>query len=290
MRKSNAMTHLFLLPAVLTFLVLTVYPLAYAVITSFYELDFLKGDTSFVGLDNFKNLFEHDVFWVSLRNTIIFVIAAVLMEVLLGTALAIYFNSVKGKGLKLIRTAILLPMLLPPITVALTWKMMYDYQFGIINYIIGWFGIAPIEWLSSSNLALLSIIITDVWQWTPFVFLIVFASLQAIPEDIYESASVFGANAAQCLRYITLPLLKPTIILVLLLRTIDTFQVFDKMYVLTGGGPGNATETITFYIYRYGFKYFETGYATAASIVLVVFIILFSIVYLKRVLRTSNLS
>ncbi|MDL4842527.1 carbohydrate ABC transporter permease [Aquibacillus rhizosphaerae] len=288
MRKSNTMTHIFLLPAVVVFLVLTVYPLLYAVVTSFYELDFLKGDISFIGLDNFNKLFEHDVFWISLRNTIIFVIVAVLMEVLLGTALAIYFNS--GKGLKLIRTAILLPMLLPPITVALTWKMMYDYEFGIINYLLGWIGVAPIEWLSSSNLALLSIIITDVWQWTPFVFLIILASLQAIPEDIYESASVFGANASQCLRYITLPLLKPAIILVLLLRTIDTFQVFEKMYVLTGGGPGNATETITFYIYRHGFRYFETGYATAASIVLVLIIILFSIFYLKRVLKTSNLS
>jgi len=289
MRKSNAMTYIFLLPAVLVFLVLTVYPLLYAFVTSFYQLDFLKGESSFVGLSNFENLFQHQAFWVALKNTIIFVVLAVVLEVVIGTALAIFFHS-DLKGIKIFRTIILLPMLLPPITVALTWKMMYDYEFGIINYLLGWFGIAPVEWLSSADLALFSIIITDVWQWTPFVFLIILASLQALPEEIYESARVCGANAAQCLRYMTIPLLKPAIILVLLLRTIDTFQVFEKMYVLTGGGPGDSTETITFYIYRYGFRYFETGYATAASIVLVAIVILFSIFYLKRVLKTSSLT
>ncbi|WP_096156507.1 carbohydrate ABC transporter permease [Bacillus sp. FJAT-45066] len=287
MRKSHLMTYIFLLPAALVFLVLTVYPLFYAVITSFFHLDFLRGESSFVGLENYRKLFLHDVFWISLKNTFIFVGVAVFFEVLLGTALALFFNA-NIKGVKFFRTIILLPMLLPPITVALTWKMMYDYDFGVLNYLIGLAGFERVEWLSSYQIALYSIIITDIWQWTPFVFLIILASLQAIPEDMYEAARVFGANSVQCLWYITLPLLKPAILLVLLLRTIDTFQVFEKLYVLTGGGPGNSTETITFYIYRYGFRYFETGYATAATIVLVFLIILFSIFYLRRVLKTTS--
>ena len=123
---------------------------------------------------------------------------------------------------------------------------MYDYNFGIFNFLLKTIGLSPVEWLSSTDWALLSVVLTDIWQWTPFVFLVILASLQSIPLEIYESAQVEGASYVQSLRYITLPLLRPALALVLLLRTIDTFRVFDKMYVLTGGGPGNATETITY--------------------------------------------
>jgi multiple sugar transport system permease protein len=120
---------------------------------------------------------------------------------------------------------------------------MYDYNYGIINFIIEVIGRKAIEWLNSPKIALFSIILTDVWQWSPFAFLVIFAYLQSLPQDIYESADVDGANYLQKLRYITLPLIKPAIFLVALLRTIDTFRVFDKVYVMTGGGPGNSTET-----------------------------------------------
>lgn len=190
--------------------------------------------------------------------------------------------------MKLYRTVVLVPMLLPPITVALTWKMMYDYNFGIFNFLLKTIGLSPVEWLSSTDWALLSVVLTDIWQWTPFVFLVILASLQSIPLEIYESAQVEGASYVQSLRYITLPLLRPALALVLLLRTIDTFRVFDKMYVLTGGGPGNATETITYYIYRYGFRYFQTGYAAAASIIMVIMVLILSIPYIKQVIGTAD--
>ena len=267
MRKAEKLTYLFVLPAVVVFLLLTVYPSVYAIVTGFYKIDFIRAKTTFNGLQNYAEILTDDTFWVAVKNTLLFVLLAVVLETLLGTIFALFFNS-GFRFMKLYRTIVLMPMLLPPITVALTWKMMYDYNFGIFNFLLKTIGLSPVEWLSSTKWALFSIILTDIWQWTPFVFLVMLASLQSIPLEIYESTQVEGANYLQSLRYITLPLLRPAFALVLLLRTIDTFRVFDKMYVLTGGGPGNATETITFYVYRYGFRYFHTGYAAAASIIM----------------------
>jgi multiple sugar transport system permease protein len=256
-------------------------------IISFYKIDMIKGESVFIGLKNYIKILQDETFWVSLKNTVVFVMVAVFAEFILGMIFALFFNT-GIKGLKIFRSIVLIPMLLPPITVALTWKMMYAYDYGVFNYILQVLGLTPVEWLSSTKWALASIIFTDIWQWTPFVFLVVLASLQSIPVDIYESAKVFGANTFQCFIHITLPLLKPGLILALLLRTIDTFRIFDKMYTLTGGGPGNSTETITFYIYRHGFKYFETGFSAAAAILMVAIIFLFSTGYIKRVLSTSD--
>ena len=241
----------------------------------------------FYGFQNYAEILTDDTFWVAVKNTLLFVVLAVVFETLLGTLFALFFNS-GFRFMKLYRTVVLVPMLLPPITVALTWKMMYDYNFGIFNFLLKTIGLSPVEWLSSTDWALLSVVLTDIWQWTPFVFLVILASLQSIPLEIYESAQVEGASYVQSLRYITLPLLRPALALVLLLRTIDTFRVFDKMYVLTGGGPGNATETITYYIYRYGFRYFQTGYAAAASIIMVIMVLILSIPYIKQVIGTAD--
>jgi|LSQX01.2.fsa_nt_gb multiple sugar transport system permease protein len=287
MRKAERLTYLFVIPAVVVFALLTVYPLIYAIVTGFYKIDFIKAKTMFYGFQNYAEILTDDTFWVAVKNTLLFVVLAVVFETLLGTVFALFFNS-GFRFMKLYRTIVLVPMLLPPITVALTWKMMYDYNFGIFNFLLKTIGLSPVEWLSSTDWALLSVVLTDIWQWTPFVFLVILASLQSIPLEIYESAQVEGASYVQSLRYITLPLLRPALALVLLLRTIDTFRVFDKMYVLTGGGPGNATETITYYIYRYGFRYFQTGYAAAASIIMVIMVLIFSIPYIKQVIGTAD--
>lgn len=287
MRKAEKITFLFLLPTLVILILLTIYPFFYALFISFREIDLIKDYSIFVGFKNYISILQDENFWVSLINTVKFVFFAVFFEFILGMIFALFFNT-GIKAIKLFRAIVLIPMLLPPITVALTWKMMYAYDTGILNYLLQQIGLQPIEWLSSTKWALFSIIFTDIWQWTPFVFLVVLASLQSIPLELYESAKVFGANTLQCFRNITLPLLKPGLILALLLRTIDTFRVFDKMYTLTGGGPGNATETITFYIYRHGFKYFETGYSAAAAILMVLMILVFSSGYLKRAISTSD--
>lgn len=288
MKKCSKITFVFLAPTIIILLLLTVYPFFYALFISFRKMNLLKGQNVFNGFDNYIALFSDSMFYVAMFNTVKFVVIAVFFEFILGMIFALFFNT-GIKGLKIFRSIVLLPMLLPPITVALTWKMMYAYDTGVLNYLMQKIGLAPVQWLSSSKYALSAIIFTDIWQWTPFVFLVVLASLQSIPMEMYEAAKVFGANKSQVFRYITLPLLKPGLILALLLRTIDTFRIFDKMYTLTGGGPGNSTETITFYIYRHGFKYFESGYSSAAAIIMVIMILILSSGYLKHALSTSDL-
>ena len=207
-------------------------------------------------------------------------------ETILGLLLAVLFNR-KMRYRKILRSIVLIPMMLPPITVALTWKMMYEYDYGVLNHMLGWLGIKPIEWISSTDLALYSIIFTDIWQWTPFAFLVILANLQSISPELYESAQVDGASAFQQFKSITLPLVKTGIYLVVLLRTIDSFRVFDKVYVLTGGGPGHATETLSFYIYRQGFSYFDLGLSAASAIVMVGFILIVSMFYIRSALKSG---
>jgi len=287
-RKAERSIYWFLLPSILLLLIFTFYPTIYEIATSFFKIDYIKNITKFVGTSNYVQGISDPLFIVAVKNTFYFVILAVFFETLLGLILALFFNSLESRYAKFLRSIILIPMLLPPITVALTWKMMYDYNYGVINFLIELFGGKAIEWLNSPKLALLSIILTDIWQWTPFAFLVIFAYLHSLPQDIYESADVDGANYFQKLKYITLPLLKPTIFLTALLRTIDTFRVFDKVYVMTGGGPGNSTETISFYIYRNAFRYFQIGYSSSVAIIMVVIVLLFSTPYIRNLMRSTS--
>ncbi|QSZ27107.1 sugar ABC transporter permease [Aceticella autotrophica] len=288
MKKAEKSIYWFLLPSIFLLLIFTFYPTIYEIATSFFKIDYIKNITKFVGLNNYLQGISDPLFIIAVKNTFYFVILAVFSETLLGLILALFFNSLKSRYEKLLRSIILIPMLLPPITVALTWKMMYDYNYGVINFIVEVFGRKAIEWLNSPKIALFSIILTDIWQWSPFAFLIIFAYLQSLPQDIYESADVDGANYLQKLRYITLPLIKPAIFLVALLRTIDTFRVFDKVYVMTGGGPGNSTETISFYIYRNAFRYFQIGYSSSIAIIMVTIVLLFSMPYIRNLMKSIS--
>lgn len=288
MRKAEKSIYWFLLPSILLLLTFTFYPTIYEIATSFFKIDYIKNITKFVGPNNYLQGISDPLFIVAVKNTFYFVILAVFFETFLGLTLALFFSSLKSRYEKLLRGIMLIPMLLPPITVALTWKMMYDYNYGVINFFIKLFGVKAIEWLNSPKIALFSIILTDIWQWSPFAFLVIFAYLQALPQDIYESADVDGANYLQKLRYITLPLIKPAIFLTALLRTIDTFRVFDKVYVMTGGGPGNSTETISFYIYRNAFRYFQIGYSSSIAIMMVVIVLLFSMPYIRNLMKSIS--
>lgn len=282
MRKAEKITYVFLFPTLIILFIFTFYPMIYETIASFYKIDYIKNIVRFNGIQNYLNLFSDPLLFIAFKNTFVFVVLAVVAEIILGFLFAIFFYFAKLKYERFFRSLTLIPMLLPPITVSLTWKMMYDYNYGIINWFIKNLGGNPIEWLNSSKLALYSIILTDIWQWTPFAFLVLFAHLQALPQELFESAEIDGVNYMQKIMYIVLPLIKPALALVMLLRTIDTFRVFDKVYAMTGGGPGNATETITFYIYRNAFRYFQVGYASSAAIIMVIVVILFSLPYIRN--------
>jgi multiple sugar transport system permease protein len=197
-----------------------------------------------------------------------------------GLGLANLFNKeIKGEGV--IRSAMVLPMVIPSILVGLIWLFMYKRDFGIINYMLGLLNIQPIAWLSTSMNSMAAIIIADVWQWTPFMFLLLLAGLRSLPTEQYESARVDGASSWQIFRYITLPLLRPVITIALVIRSMDAFREFDKIFQLTGGGPGVATETISLFIYRNGFRYFNMGYASAISYLTLIIIIIFSTLYIR---------
>jgi len=208
----------------------------------------------------------------------------------LGLALALLLNhEIRGRGV--FRAALLVPMMLPAVVVGVVWRLMLNPNFGAINGTLKGFGFntEALTWTASPRLALLSVIVVDIWQWTPFVFLVLLAGLQAIPQEPYEAAKIDGSSQWQTFRYVTLPLLKPAILIALLLRTMDLLRVFDQIFILTEGGPGFATETISLYIYRAAFRFFDFGYAAAMSFVLLAITNVISVVYI-RFLQTREAS
>ena len=278
---------LLLLPAFLIILFLTAYPIANVFRLSFYHANYLRGISRPVGLGNYVQLLTDPFFLQGLKNTFVFSITATVAEVLVGLGLALLFN-VPFRGRKVILPLAILPMLFSTMVVCAVWRLMYHYDYGVLNHLLTLIGVGRIEWLADPKLALWSIVLTDIWQWTPMAFLILLAGLQSIPKEFYEAAKVDGATGFNLFRYITLPLLQKYIFLAMLFRSIDTFKIFDKVYALTGGGPGNATETISFYIYRQGFVYFNFGRASAAAVVMFLAVAVVTIFYIRQVLQRGN--
>ena len=272
--------YLLIVPTVFLLLVLTVYPLIYAVIASFHVINIRTGENVFVGFKNFIEIFKDQYFWNAFKNTIIFTGVGVTIEFTLGLILALFLSS-KIVGRNIFRSLLLSPMMLPPIVVAVIFKIIYIPEFGIINWLLGLFGIRGILWEASVHTALPSLILVDIWEWTPFMFLILLAGLQSLPLEPYEAAVVDGASGSQIFRYITFPLLKPVIVIALLLRTMDTLRIFDQIFIMTGGGPANTTETLSLYIYRHGFRFYNIGYATAMSFLLLIFTVIISNFFIK---------
>jgi multiple sugar transport system permease protein len=264
-----------LAPVLAVLLGLAVYPLVYAVRVS------LQSEAGW-GLGNFARLVQDSFFWAALAHTFVYALSALTLEFLLGLGLALLLDR-NLRGRNLFRALLLIPMMLPPVVVGVTWRLLFNPTFGAINGTLKRFGIdtAALTWTASPKLAMLSVIAVDVWQWTPFMFLILLAGLQAIPQEPYEAALIDGANAWQIFRDITLPLLKPAILIALLLRTMDLLRVFDQIFILTEGGPGFATETVSLYIYRTAFRFGDFGYAAAMSFVLLLITNAISVVWLR---------
>ena len=275
---------LFLLPALVIIVFLTVYPLVRVVYLSFYRYNPIRRVERFTGFANYIRLFSDRFFLTGLKNTFLFSVGATVTEVLLGLGLALLFN-VKFRGRKFLLPLVIFPMMFSTMVICAIWRSMYHYDYGIFNYALRSLGFEPIKWLINKDLALWSVVLVDIWQWTPMAFLILLAGLQSIPGELYEAARVDGATGMRLFRHVTLPLLRNHIFLALLLRSIDTFKIFDKVYALTGGGPGTATETISFYIYRQGFTYFNMGRASAAAVVMFLAVSLVSLLYIRQVWR-----
>lgn len=270
-------------PAVFVLLALTVFPFIYALYLSFHDYNWLYLKTrgvSFVGISNFVRLFQDPVFWGSLETTGVYVGGALVLEIVLGMSIALFLNR-EVKFLKRIRPIILIPMMLTPVVIACTFRLIFNYDYGLANYILELLGQSKISWLGTATTARASLIIADVWQWTPFLILIFLAALQAVPKAPLEAADVDGANSWQKFVYIVLPYIKPIVGLGVLLRLMDLMKFFDKIYVLTGGGPGVSTETLPYFIYKVSFKYFQMGYGASISIVTLIILIGISLVLVR---------
>jgi multiple sugar transport system permease protein len=271
--------HWSLLPAVVLFVVLTIYPVANLFRMSVSTIEFAQGSETwtFTPLRNFALLRADEVMPAAVRNTLVFVVAAVAIEMILGLALAIMVAGVtRGKGL--IRTVMILPILVPPVAIGSMWKLLYNYDFGIFNQALTALQLSPLNWLGSTSLALWSVVIVDVWHWVPFVFLILFAAVEALPVDVLEAARVDGATRWQLLRRVMLPLLRPAIVVALLFRTILAFKVFDEVFLLTSGGPGTSTELVTLHLYKVFFDQNQLGYGSLLSLALIAAIVAFLLV------------
>ena len=272
-------------PALVVLLSLSIYPLIYSITIS---LQTETADGIKWGVSNFIRLFSDVFFLTAMAHTFIYAVVALVFEFLIGLSLALLLNS-QIRGRALFRAALLVPMMLPTVVVGVVWRLMLNPNFGAINGTLKEVGVntEPLTWTASPKLALLSVIAVDVWQWTPFVFLVLLAGLQAIPQEPYEAALIDGSSRWQTFRYVTLPLLKPAILIALLLRTMDLLRVFDQIFILTEGGPGFATETISLYIYRTAFRFFDFGYAAAMSFVLLALTNVISTIYI-RFLQTKQ--
>ena len=275
-------------PAILVMAVFTVFPLMYTLVYSFTDYYFLtRSAPKFVGLYNFIDLFGNVYFRQAIANTVKFVILAVIAETSLGLFLAVFINSFKSGG-KILRTVILLPVLMPPVTVALMWQTMLSNNYGIINQLLGLIGIAPVNWLMDIKTAFYAILVIDIWQYSPLAFLLIYASMQTIPLVQYEAAKIDGAGFWVQFTRITLPNITAGLLMVVLMRTIDTFRLFDKVNILTKGGPANSTATMTQFIFQQGVRGLKVGYGSAASIIMTVLVLLFSISYVHRMLRRNQ--
>jgi multiple sugar transport system permease protein len=272
----------FTLPATVVVFVLMVFPVFYTVYMSLHSW-FASSLTTpeFIGLQNFKRAFTQDErFRNALWLTLYFTVLATALQVVLGVSLALLLNRpFRGKGF--FRSIFLLPMVATPVAIALVWMMMYNPTLGVMNYLVGLVGLGPYKWVSDAHLVIPALAVVDTWEWTPLITLITLAGLATLPVEPYESAVIDGATPAQMFWRITLPLLRPTIMVALLFRSIDCLKTFDIIYVMTAGGPGFASETLNVYTFQVGLFYFHIGYASSLLVILFALVMGVSLVLIK---------
>ena len=274
-------------PTLIVLLIMTAYPLIFTLYYSFTDYNLLRNlrqPAEFIALKNYTDLLTDAYFQQSIWNTVKFTILAVIFEMLIGFIMALFVNCLR-RGQKFMRTTLLLPYLLPTVTVALIWRMMLSPNYGIVNQVLQALGLPVYNWFSDIHTAFGMLVLIDVWQSAPFVFLLLYAALQSVPQSQYEAAKIDGANRIKTLFYVTIPNIKNSLALCALLRTIDSFRLFDKVNLLTGGGPANSTSTITQYLYNYGISSLDFGFGSVGAIVMTILVLILSSVYIKRAIQ-----
>jgi multiple sugar transport system permease protein len=265
---------LLIAPAALFALAVTVLPLGYSVLTSFREFPLGQAPV-FVGLQNYRNLLHDASFRSSLGTTLVFTVVATAVEFVFGLALALLLKE-EFRFQGIIRSSLIIPMIIAPIVVGIIWRLLYGAEVGLFSYAVQALTGKTINVLSSTALALPALILVDIWEWTPFMFLILLAGIQSLPQEPFEAARVDGASSWNIFLHLTVPMLKPVILVALLIRALDAFTVFDQVFVLTQGGPGAATEVATLMIYKTAFRFSQFGYGASMAVMLLVLVVFFS--------------
>lgn len=273
----------FIGPAIIALAIIGIGPLLFAVWTSvqYYNLIDL-GDREYVGLANYGSVLSDPVFWDAMGRTFLLLCIALPMQIALGLGIALLLHQPGLGYLKtLTRLSLVLPMATTYAVVGLLGQVMFNIKYGVINQIIGWFGIAPVNWIGDPTMAFVTVVFWDVWQWTPFCALILLAGLTTVPGEIEEAAKLETKSWWNVLRHVQLPFLVPGLVAVLILRTADTLKLFDMVFTMTRGGPGNATEFISLLIQRVGFRAFDQGVASAQAVILLIITIVLSQIYIR---------
>ncbi len=287
-RRDRALSWVFLAPVSLIVAVAALIPLAYGFGLSFtnYDLSQPVLHLRFVGLSNYIELFTSQLFQQSVRNNVLFALLSVSLELAAGTFLAM-FLAADNRLMRLVTTIVLIPMVIAPVASGTLWRMMLDRTYGVVNYLLHFVGVPHIGWTSDYRVAIYSVIFVDFWQFTPYVAILVLSSIKAIPRSLVDSALVDGASLWRVFTDIVLPIISPVVIIVAMIRFIDAFKVFDTVYVMTQGGPGNATLMLPNYIFQQGIQFFKVAYSSATAFVFIIAMFLLSAVFIR--LRTIQL-
>ncbi len=274
---NHRISLVFPLPALLTFALLLAFPVFYVINMSFHEWDLSALiPPEFIGFDNYINAFQDSRFWHALWITFYFTALSMGGTIVLGVAVALLVHrDFFGKGL--VRVILIIPMTATPVALSLIWSMMLEPTMGIMNYFLESLGLSALYWAADPNLAVPTLALIDVWFWTPFIALIVMAGLQGIPEEVLEAARLDGAKGTKMLFKVILPLVRPHIVMAAVLRVIPTLKTFDQIYMITGGGPLQASETLNLYVFLEGFEFFNLGYASTLGVLLLIAILLITI-------------
>lgn len=264
---------LFMAPTVIALLLTTVFPLVYSIVISLFNWNLVKPDTKwrFVGLRDYINILKNPEYISALKVTVIYVIVVVAVEVVLGVLLALLAFQ-KVFGTRILRTVVISAMVISPVIVGTAWRLMYNPGYGLINYFLDRIGIGGYGFLADAKTVVPAIMVADVWEWTPLVFLICLSGLQSVSQDALEAASIDGANAVQRFFYVTLPALRPSTVLAILMRTMDAFKQYDLIYAMTAGGPGTASQNVNILMYNTAFQYFNVSKGAAMGVLLVILI------------------
>jgi multiple sugar transport system permease protein len=272
-------------PTILMFIVFAFIPSITAILYAFSHIRLHRTGLlrTFIGFDNFVRAFDDSLVRQSAVTTLKWALTVTTVEILLGLGLALLLShGIRGRGI--FTSLLIIPIIMPPVAVSIMWFFMYDYTFGVFNYLLNTVGLPSVRWLSNPDTALYAMMAVDVWQATPFAFLLLYAAILSLPRDPYEAAAIDGAGRWHVFRTVTLPLLLPVLAVVVLLRLIDAARIFDKIYVMTRGGPGSSAFTTTLTAYVEAFNKYDFGYASAISFMFQIVLVVIATFYVKRVM------